>query len=258
VYPPGSYGGVAQLVERLTGSQEVRGFESHRLHSKSQVRGTLCPVRRRADWPTPALSTREIRLTLTCSGGCGIARPRGCPIRLGRASPCSRRAGSVQGISPRTEIAGVEAGVGAEIHGRVVAERRRRRYGHSLLGHQARCCRPQHVRRSACAGLGRHRWCSRFLSWLAIGNGPPPSVWPWADQQPMAAVRWSVAVPLRSDRWRRLRGRKPTSAPIVRLLDEASLYESSLSQEGHFGALWARRVHVLPRAWMPKVWWVRE
>jgi len=26
------YGGVAQLVERLTGSQEVRGFESHRLH----------------------------------------------------------------------------------------------------------------------------------------------------------------------------------------------------------------------------------
>ena len=26
-------GGVAQLVERLTGSQEVRGFESHRLHS---------------------------------------------------------------------------------------------------------------------------------------------------------------------------------------------------------------------------------
>ena len=27
-------GGVAQLVERLTGSQEVRGFESHRLHSK--------------------------------------------------------------------------------------------------------------------------------------------------------------------------------------------------------------------------------
>jgi hypothetical protein len=27
------YGGVAQLVERLTGSQEVRGFESHRLHS---------------------------------------------------------------------------------------------------------------------------------------------------------------------------------------------------------------------------------
>ena len=25
-------GGVAQLVERLTGSQEVRGFKSHRLH----------------------------------------------------------------------------------------------------------------------------------------------------------------------------------------------------------------------------------
>ncbi len=25
-------GGVAQLVERLTGSQEVRGFESHHLH----------------------------------------------------------------------------------------------------------------------------------------------------------------------------------------------------------------------------------
>jgi hypothetical protein len=27
-------GGVAQLVERLTGSQEVRGFKSHRLHQK--------------------------------------------------------------------------------------------------------------------------------------------------------------------------------------------------------------------------------
>jgi hypothetical protein len=36
--PLSSYGGVAQLVERLTGSQEVRGFESHRLHSKPQVR----------------------------------------------------------------------------------------------------------------------------------------------------------------------------------------------------------------------------
>jgi hypothetical protein len=27
-----TFGGVAQLVERLTGSQEVRGFESLRLH----------------------------------------------------------------------------------------------------------------------------------------------------------------------------------------------------------------------------------
>ena len=33
------YGGVAQLVERLTGSQEVRGFESLRLHPKVQVSG---------------------------------------------------------------------------------------------------------------------------------------------------------------------------------------------------------------------------
>jgi hypothetical protein len=33
-YPLSRYGGVAQLVERLTGSQEVRGFESLRLHSK--------------------------------------------------------------------------------------------------------------------------------------------------------------------------------------------------------------------------------
>ena len=32
-----TFGGVAQLVERLTGSQEVRGFESLRLHSKMQV-----------------------------------------------------------------------------------------------------------------------------------------------------------------------------------------------------------------------------
>ena len=30
-------GGVAQLVERLTGSQEVRGFKSHRLHSRTVV-----------------------------------------------------------------------------------------------------------------------------------------------------------------------------------------------------------------------------
>jgi hypothetical protein len=37
--PLSSYGGVAQLVERLTGSQEVRGFESLRLHSKMQVSG---------------------------------------------------------------------------------------------------------------------------------------------------------------------------------------------------------------------------
>ena len=29
-------GGVAQLVERLTGSQEVRGFKSHRLHQESE------------------------------------------------------------------------------------------------------------------------------------------------------------------------------------------------------------------------------
>ena len=34
-------GGVAQLVERLTGSQEVRGFKSHRLHSKSQLNGYI-------------------------------------------------------------------------------------------------------------------------------------------------------------------------------------------------------------------------
>jgi hypothetical protein len=33
-----TFGGVAQLVERLTGSQEVRGFESLRLHSKMRVR----------------------------------------------------------------------------------------------------------------------------------------------------------------------------------------------------------------------------
>jgi hypothetical protein len=37
-----SHGGVAQLVERLTGSQEVRGFEPHRLHSKDLVRGLCC------------------------------------------------------------------------------------------------------------------------------------------------------------------------------------------------------------------------
>ena len=36
-----AFGGVAQLVERLTGSQEVRGFESLRLHSKMQVSGPL-------------------------------------------------------------------------------------------------------------------------------------------------------------------------------------------------------------------------
>ena len=39
--PLSSYGGVAQLVERLTGSQEVRGFESLRLHRKPQVRALL-------------------------------------------------------------------------------------------------------------------------------------------------------------------------------------------------------------------------
>ena len=37
--PLSRYGGVAQLVERLTGSQEVRGFEPHRLHRNVQVTG---------------------------------------------------------------------------------------------------------------------------------------------------------------------------------------------------------------------------
>ena len=36
---PLATGGVAQLVERLTGSQEVRGFKSHRLHPESAGRG---------------------------------------------------------------------------------------------------------------------------------------------------------------------------------------------------------------------------
>ena len=42
-----SLGGVAQLVERLTGSQEVRGFEPHRLHRKVLVMET-CSVE--IDW----------------------------------------------------------------------------------------------------------------------------------------------------------------------------------------------------------------
>src|ERR1700722_17011308 len=49
--PLSSYGGVAQLVERLTGSQEVRGFESLRLHSKSQVRALLV-----WGWSRPAIN----------------------------------------------------------------------------------------------------------------------------------------------------------------------------------------------------------
>ncbi len=44
-------GGVAQLVERLTGSQEVRGFESLRLHQKSQVR--VLRFLRRSEWIHP-------------------------------------------------------------------------------------------------------------------------------------------------------------------------------------------------------------
>ena len=36
--PLSRYGGVAQLVERLTGSQEVRGFKSLRLHAFVQFR----------------------------------------------------------------------------------------------------------------------------------------------------------------------------------------------------------------------------
>ena len=42
--PLSSYGGVAQLVERLTGSQEVRGFESHRLHRSRRSGGCEAPV----------------------------------------------------------------------------------------------------------------------------------------------------------------------------------------------------------------------
>jgi len=108
----------------------------------------LCPGRGRANWPIPALSTREIRLTLAFSGGGGIAWRRGCHTPLGCASPRSGRAGGVHGVRCRAEITRVEVGVGAEVDGRVVAERcRRRRYGHSLLGHQARCRTSQHIRR---------------------------------------------------------------------------------------------------------------
>ena len=47
-------GGVAQLVERLTGSQEVRGFKSHRLHQNSLVRRVKFPAIRQL----PDLSPR--------------------------------------------------------------------------------------------------------------------------------------------------------------------------------------------------------
>ena len=51
-------GGVAQLVERLTGSQEVRGFESHRLHSKSLLRGSF-PLIEEGPSRHLAIRTRE-------------------------------------------------------------------------------------------------------------------------------------------------------------------------------------------------------
>ena len=91
------YGGVAQLVERLTGSQEVRGFESHRLHSKSQFRGTLCPGRRRTDWPIPALSTREARLT-----GVDCKTPTGANSSSGYRDLTSDLSGDPHLIGPRS------------------------------------------------------------------------------------------------------------------------------------------------------------
>ncbi len=57
-----AHGGVAQLVERLTGSQEVRGFESLRLHKKVQVRGYIRVSSRGAAKPVVnALSTQTAR-----------------------------------------------------------------------------------------------------------------------------------------------------------------------------------------------------
>ena len=61
-----SYGGVAQLVERLTGSQEVRGFESHRLHSKGQVRWHA-DLGRRASWSS------DCNPTATRGRGCNLS-----------------------------------------------------------------------------------------------------------------------------------------------------------------------------------------
>jgi len=59
-------GGVAQLVERLTGSQEVRGFESHRLHQRPRSEGPKVPEKTGDDGCVTHLSPQA------SDGGAGL------------------------------------------------------------------------------------------------------------------------------------------------------------------------------------------
>jgi hypothetical protein len=67
-------GGVAQLVERLTGSQEVRGFKSHRLHQPSRFlrpASTLCREISRASF-----AGRPTQVDPPANGGSSDLAPR--------------------------------------------------------------------------------------------------------------------------------------------------------------------------------------
>ena len=84
-------GGVAQLVERLTGSQEVRGFESLRLHSKSPggVQAGVDSRRRPGARRTGAGTGNSPRPT-----------PRPSPDRSRAARPMIRRESAIWAARP--------------------------------------------------------------------------------------------------------------------------------------------------------------
>ena len=81
------YGGVAQLVERLTGSQEVRGFESHRLHSQTPgntafepPKGHLC-ARPRSSWVKPHVVGTNVNIQMA-KGHSEDDSEKGAPVGL--------------------------------------------------------------------------------------------------------------------------------------------------------------------------------
>ncbi len=87
------HGGVAQLVERLTGSQEVRGFESHRLHR-------IGPGQSRYS------AGREPALTASCRLTDRLSRAN-APEATTRSNRPRRRAGALGAAAERSVPPGV-------------------------------------------------------------------------------------------------------------------------------------------------------
>ena len=171
---------ISKFRPKATGSQEVRGFKSHRLHQKFLMRASGFG--------------RKFRRTI---------RPREIPARYPTRWPShctlsSRLPCDVHGVGNATQIARVQVGVGPKEDGRIVAECGScGRHGHAALGQQARRRVTEHVRRRPSEG-GRARCC-----------GVP---------DPVPPVRQPNRVPCRrrehrrSDRYRR----SPRGVPAAR------------------------------------------